>query len=134
MMWRNKEVYTSLDQSPICGLFFLDGDVISRANGIDWTRGMKSSAIIFPSGLMCEIENSPAPHIFLCGGLSVPFHGTRENAFDVVLAQDESGEYSLFKAGDTQLELWHHETETVWFIVYDNYSQHVIDVFVTEPY
>ena len=96
--------------------------------------GMKSSAIIFPSGLVCEIENSPAPHIFLCGGLSVPFYGTRENAFDAVLTQDESGECSLFKTGDTQLELWDHETETVWFISYDNDSQHVADVFVSQPY
>ncbi len=131
MKWCSKETYSPFDREPIHGLVFIDGDLVSRADLTDWTIGMKASAIAFPSGLICEIDCSSVPVIHLSGDLQIPFYSTRDEAYTTVLENTDGG-CSVFRVGETDLELWHHETETVWFVVYDSNAQKVADIAMTE--
>ncbi|MBZ0283110.1 MAG: hypothetical protein K8L97_20400 [Anaerolineae bacterium] len=132
MKWCSKETYTPFDRKPIPGLLFIDGDLVSRAGLTDWTIGMKASAIAFPSGLFCEIESCSMPIIYLCGGLQIPFYSTRDEAYTAILDQNDDGGCSVFRVGETDLELWHYDTETVWLVAYDSNNWTVADITVTQ--
>ncbi len=57
MSWYEKEHQTPFENTPITGLSFLHGDVLSRRYSQDWLRGKKYPLITFPSGTDREIRH-----------------------------------------------------------------------------
>jgi hypothetical protein len=61
MSWHEKDRPTPFDDKPIEGLWFLDGDILSRELNQSWTKGQKYPVIVFPSGQRCDLWESGDP-------------------------------------------------------------------------
>lgn len=139
MSWYNKEHITQLDTTQIEGAFFLHGDLIAR--GVKaliqdttywWSEGMKSPMIAFPSGevLPVEWDGQGIPLIHLFPGMDLPLFDTFERGVKRAGEQIKDSWFSLFGKGDTQLEVWSHQTEEVFFVIYDNEVGRIADVII----
>ena len=133
MSWYNKEAVTSVDNQSIEGLFFLYGSVFARLTGNYWASDLKSPRIVFPSGVERSLFASTCPLIQLFNSLDIPLFETRDEAYITVMEWNEDGCFSVFKTGHDQLELWDHETETIYRVTYDNQMGRVMDITLYVP-
>jgi hypothetical protein len=123
MAWIEKDKPTPFDAQPIRGLHFLDGDIVARHIGRDWTAGQKCPLVAFPSGHTCELWEASAPehggiaHVF--GELDLPLKDTRDAAFARASAIAEQCGYRARRVGETGLEVWGHDTDEHFLISYD---------------
>ena len=79
MGWFKKEEPTPFDEMPLAGLFFLDGDLLARLVGRDWTVGEKLPMIAFPSGEEFQLWEGGIVHIF--GEMDLLLKDTRDEAY-----------------------------------------------------
>ncbi len=127
-----KHVATPFDSAGIPGLFYLDGDLINRRSGRDWTRGMKYALLNFPSHTTYEIWagrrklNRFIVHLF--GEMDLALYADRDSAFIQANRIAEAVGYLAHKIGDTELEIIGHELEEHLIITYDNALKIMIDV------
>ena len=128
MAWYRKEAITPIDNQPIEGLFFLYGAMFAQYTGYSWAAELKSPRIVFPSGLERGLFASSCPLIQLFNSLDLPLFETRDEAYITAMEWNEDGCFSVFKDGEDQLELWDHETETIYKITYDDQAGKVIDI------
>lgn len=133
MSWYNKEAITAVDNQPIEGLFFLYGAIFAKLTGYKWATELKSPRILFPSGLERSLFASYCPLIELFDSLDLPLFETRDEAYTTAMEWNEDGCFSVFKQGENQLELWDHETETIYRVTYDNQIGQVRDVAIYKP-
>ena len=61
MAWIEKHQPTPFDNTPIDGLFFLDGDVLASIFLQDWTKGHMLPMIAFESGREFELWETGKP-------------------------------------------------------------------------
>jgi hypothetical protein len=137
MSWYSKEHETIFDRTPIEGLFFLHGDVISRQVNTLWTIGMKYPLIAFPSGLARELwdgrggEQSIIVHLF--GEMDLPLIADRDHAFEQANDIARQVGYRAEKRDENALELWGHDIDEHLLITYDNQVRRMLDVVLIEP-
>lgn len=133
MSWSEKGRPTPFDEPPINqGLFYLDGDILARFVGRDWTTGQKLPMISFPSGQEFQIWESSNPDaggiVHLFGELDLPFKGTRDQAFESASYIAEACGYSASKVGEHGLEVRGRETDDHFLVTYDPDAQQMLDV------
>lgn len=132
MSWVEKGAPTPFDGQPIQGLFYLDGDVLARRVGKDWTAGQKYPMVAFPSGVECllwepgEPEQLGVVHIF--GELDLPLSGTPEDAFERANDIAEQCGYLARRVGEDRLEVWGHDEDEHFLIAYDREQGRMADV------
>lgn len=132
MGWIEKERPTSFDNQPIPGLYFLDGDILARVIGRDWTSGQKYPMIAFPSGTQCDLWETSDPdaagivHIF--GELDLPFRDRRDRAFEQASYIAEACGYMARKVDNDRLEVRGHDTDEHVIIIYDNETGQMSDI------
>ena len=84
MSWQSKETLTIIDQHPIPGLFYLDGDQYSRVLERDATIGLKYPKLGFPSGrayaLVAADDQQLWVHLF--ADFALPLFADRDTAYN----------------------------------------------------
>lgn len=143
MAWVEKERKTSLDEFPIHGLFFLDGDVVARFLALKyadeesfnfnsaWLQGHKSARIELPSGTSFEAwESSPEAEatIHLFGEMDMSYRSTRDEALAHAKNIAEVLGYAVRARGETQLDVWSVEDDERFTLTYDNADRRLINV------
>jgi hypothetical protein len=132
MSWYHKEIQTQFEITPIDGLFFLDGDLIAREIGRDWTKGMKYPMVEFPSGTAFELwEIGAAVHtdiLHLFGEMDVLLTSSRDEAFKTAREIAELVGYIALLHGDSQLELVGHDEGEHLLLTFDNERRTIVDV------
>jgi hypothetical protein len=132
MGWTEKYQPTTFDTLPIHGLVFLDGDVLARRFGREWTKGQKYPLITFPSGIERQIwESSPEREaiVHFFGEMDLPYRSTRDDAFEHASRIAEVIAYGVRKRGEEQLDVWGEEEEEDRFtITYDNQERRIVNV------
>ena len=125
MGWIEKEQPTPFDaQPPVTGLYYVDGDVLARRMGRNWTAGQKLPMVVFPSGQTCELWEASHPeqtgivHIF--GELDLPLRDTRDRAFELANDIAEQCGYRARRVGDNGLAVYGHDDDENILVVYDN--------------
>src|SRR6266496_2541498 len=118
MSWSSKEQPTSFDATPIQGLFFLDGDILARVIGENWTKGMKFSMIAFPSGMECELWEGKTPTVHLFDEMDLPLYNTHESALQRATAIATAVGYLALARGETQLELHGFDNDEHLLVTY----------------
>ncbi|WP_238626084.1 DUF2958 domain-containing protein [Aggregatilinea lenta] len=137
MAWFKKEEPTPFDELPLAGLFFLDGDVLAKLWGRDWTAGEKYPMIAFPSGEEFELWASGNPekggivHIF--GEMDLPFRSTRDEAFRQANHVGEQCGYITRQIGENQLEVWGNDDDEHFLITYNNEASEIQDINKVKP-
>lgn len=137
MGWSKKEEPTPFDGLPLSGLFFLDGDILARLWGRDWTVGEKFPMIAFPSGEEFQIWESSNPerggivHIF--GEMDLPLKGTRDEAYAQACHVGEQCGYIARKIGDNQLEVWGNDDDEHFLITYNSQAGEIRDIAKVRP-
>ncbi|HMN11530.1 MAG TPA: DUF2958 domain-containing protein [Bellilinea sp.] len=137
MGWSKKEEPTPFDGMPLSGLFFLDGDILARLWGRDWTVGEKFPMIAFPSGEEFEIWESSNPerggivHIF--GEMDLPFKGTRDEAYAQASYIGEQCGYVARQIGENQLEVWGNDDDEHFLITYSSEAGEIQDITKVKP-
>lgn len=128
MPWHSKEQPSPLDAIPISGLQFLHGDVIAQQYRQEWTSGQAYPLITFPSGLTREVlaGSDPAVHIF--GTLKLPYHSTRDSAYEASLPVAEEYGYELDKAGERTLTIANPSTGRSYQLRFDNNKRELVDL------
>lgn len=132
MAWTEKEKPTPFDEHPIPGLYFVDGDLLARATGRDWTRGQKYPLIVFPSGLACDVWEPSDPeavgivHIF--GELDLPLADTRDRAYEEAFDIAEQCGYMVRKIGEDRLEVWGNDLGEHVLLTYDNLARRLVNI------
>lgn len=137
MGWSKKEEPTPFDGMPLSGLFFLDGDILARLWGRDWTAGEKFPMIAFPSGEEFQIWESSNPerggivHIF--GEMDLPLKGTRDEAYAQASYVGEQCGYIARQIGDNQLEVWGNDDDEHFLITYNSDAGEIQDIAKVKP-
>ena len=140
MSWHEKDRPTPFDNKPIEGLWFLDGDILSRELKQSWTKGQKYPVIVFPSGHHCDIWESSDPQnagiIHLYGEMDLRYNDTRDKAYQHAQYVAEQCGYLVQKIGDNQLKLVGHDRDERMIVTYDNDNKRMVDVALVEdePY
>ena len=93
MPWHEKYHTTPFDATPPQGLYFLDGDLLSKRYNQERTQGKKYPMISYPSGLQKELWNSSDDGgiINVFGALELLRNTTRDEGF--AGAMDFASEY-----------------------------------------
>ena len=131
MSWIEKEQPTPFDDRPPNGLFFLDGNVMARVIGRDWTEGQKLALIAF-SGRDFQIWESSDPdaggivHIF--GEMDLAYRQTRDQAYEHASHIAEQVGYIARKVGDDGLEVWGHDDEEHFLVTFDPEAGQMLDI------
>jgi hypothetical protein len=133
MGWIEKDKPSPLDDQPIEGLFWLDGDVMARFVNRDWTKGYKLPLIAFPSGEEFEIWPSSNPEIIgivhLFGELDLSLKGhNRASAFEHAFDVAEQCGYAVYPVGEDQLEVWGHDVDEHYLLTFDNEARLIANV------
>ncbi len=137
MTWIEKAQPTPLDDKPIEGLWFLDGDQLARRLAQDWTRGQKYPLIVFPSKLECDIWPAGNPEaiaiVHLFGEMDLPLGVDRDTAFESANAIAEQAGYIARRIGEDTLEVWGHGYHEHLKIVFDNEARRMVNIIaITE--
>lgn len=133
MSWYEQAHSSPFEREPIEGVWLLYGDICARLWGRDWPQGMKRPSIVFPSGAMCELWGVRYPIVHISDMVDLPLNEDRDTAFVTALEWNEDSYYSVFKVDDDQLEVWDHNTESVYRICYDNAQERISDVRWLDP-
>lgn len=139
MPWYEKKQHIPLDETPIEGLSYLDGDLLAlylaqEANphaifAKSWTEGMELPLITFPSGLEFHIwegKNSPRVHLF--GVMDLALYATRDQTLAHIDQIAEQAGYLIRPKGDEQLEVMGQDADEQFIITYDNGKGVIMDV------
>lgn len=131
MSWYEKSQPTSFDTNPIEGLYYLNGDALSRVLRTPYLEGQKLPLVVFPSGIELEIwessENGNAiVHLF--GEMDLPYRQTRNAAFTQAQKVAEQLGYVVKKVSKYQLELQGYEDEEHFLITYHSALDRMEDV------
>ncbi len=132
MTWVEKSQPTPFDEQPWPGLLFLDGDMLARVVGRDWTRGQKLPVMVFPSGMPFHLWEAGTPeagaivHVF--GEMDLPFKDTRDRAFEQASEVAEQVGYAVQKVGEDGLEVWGHDEDEHFLITYDPETGQMRDI------
>jgi len=137
MGWSKKEEPTPFDGIPLSGLFFLDGDILARLWGRNWTAGEKFPMIAFPSGEEFQIWESSNPerggivHIF--GEMDLPLKGNRDEAYAQACHVGEQCGYVARQIGESQLEVWGNDDDEHFLITYNSQAGEIQDIAKVKP-
>lgn len=132
MTWHSKEQPVPFTSLPMPGLQFLHGDVIAKRYRQDWTAGKKYPLIQFPSGLEREVlagsdqPEQPAIHIF--GALAIPYHSTRDAAYETSLSVASDYGYEVSAQGNDTLVIVNPDAGRSYRLTYDNDAQTLVDL------
>lgn len=136
MPWVEKHRSISMDQQPVDGLFYLDGDQLAYWTEKPWTEGQKYPLIIFPSGQECDLFETRNPadigivHIF--GEMDLPLVHQRNDAFLQAQNIAEQCGYAVSKIGENRLEVWGHDVDEHFVLHYNNENQRLVDVIAVK--
>ncbi|MEO8611649.1 MAG: DUF2958 domain-containing protein [Chloroflexota bacterium] len=132
MSWYRKEAPTPFEQQPLEGLFFLDGNLVSRVVEQQWTEGMKYPMISFPSGAAFELWESNLLHFF--GEMDLSLFSTRDEGQKSASDIASIIGYLAIPRGDSQLELVGQDTDEHFLLTFDNAQRRIVDaVPMTNP-
>lgn len=121
MPWYTKEHTTSLEQTPIEGLWFLIGDVLAEPYHQAQLRGKRYPLITFPSGLTREIWTRDAHHtlIHLFGGVELERTSSCDAAYDSLRVMAEQYGYQVVKYGSSRLVLLNPQTGYGYTLIFN---------------
>lgn len=133
MSWHFKEQETVFDQTPLPGLFFLDGDAYSRVVERDTTIGMKYPKISFPSGLAYEVYERGDKEVWvhLFGEFEVPLFSNRDMAFahlKRLIAPSEHAAYFVHPVDYDGVLIWGKTERERLLVNYDQSFQLINDI------
>lgn len=127
-----KNAVTPFDAAPINGLFFLDGDLVGRKTGQNWTQGMKYPLLNFPSHTTYEIWAGRGKNrrfiVHLFGEMDLELYSDRDSAFVHAHRIAEAVGYLVHKGEETEIEVIGHDLAEHLIITYDNAQKVMVDV------
>jgi len=130
MPWHEKNYTTPFDTEPPQGLYFLDGDLLSKRYNQERTQGKKYPVIAYPSGLQRELwvgsDNAGIINIF--GALELPRKTTRDQGFEGAKEFASEYGYTLAKRGEHELLVFNPVTALGYALTYDNRAQTITNV------
>lgn len=130
MTWVEKNRPTSLDETPIPGLFLVDGDMLYALYRDERFCAMKCPAIAFPSGVVRILNEAELPGhevtLQLFQELEMPVRAGAVD-FQVLTKQAQEQGYSSVRTGKREVEL--EDTSGERFrVVYDVTSGYIQDI------
>ena len=130
MPWHEKNHTTPFDAAPPQGLYFLDGDLLSKRYNQEWTQGKKYPVISYPSGLQRELldssDNGESINVF--GAFKLPRQTTRDEGFQGAVEFSSEYGYSIARRGNNELLVFHPLTAQGYAITYDNRTGSIANV------
>lgn len=130
MPWHEKNHITPFDAEPPQGLYFLDGDLLSKRYDQEQTRGKKYPVIAYPSGLQRELWDSfdDGGIINVFGALELQRKTTRDKGFAGAMDFASEYGYTIAKRGENELLVFNPFTAHGYAVTYDNRVQTIINV------
>jgi hypothetical protein len=134
MAWFNKEHLTQFDKAelPIHGLLFVDGDVLAKILQLEWTKGMKSPMVMFPSNNAFPLLETSRPEtgatVNLIDVLDLPLYSNRDEAFVQAHKIAEEAGYFVTKQGEDQLKIVGQDDNEHFLLTYDNVNRRIENV------
>jgi Protein of unknown function (DUF2958) len=130
MAWHEKNHPTPFDAAPPQGVYFLDGDLLSRRYTQEWIQGKKYPVVSYPSGLMRELTDSPENGVIIniFGAFDLPTHTTRDQGFERASEFAVECGYSVARRGNNELLVFHPHTAHGYAIVYDSRVNHIANI------
>jgi hypothetical protein len=131
MAWLEKGQSASFEHQPIDGLFFFDGDAVSREWQQPLTARLKYPMIAFPSGVHCQLWEgrdpaNPIVHIF--GELDLPLKTTRDQALAQVRELAQELRYGVWPFDSFGIQVLGHDRDERVLLIYDEERQSLVDV------
>lgn len=134
MGWVEKGTLTQFDQQLelLTGLWYLDGDILARFVGRNWTVGQKLPMVAFPSGAEFQLWETGNPNaggiVHVYGEMDLSFKGTRDQAFEHATYVAEQCGYAVSKVGEDGLKVQGHDPDEHFLITYDNETGQMRDI------
>ncbi len=130
MPWHEKNHTTPFDTAPPQGLYFLDGDLLSKRYNQERTQGKKYPVIAYPSGLQRELWDSSDDGgiINVFGALELLRKTTRDEGFAGAMDFASEYGYTIAKRGENELLVFNPFTAHGYAVTYDNRVQTITNV------
>lgn len=144
MSWVEKRTPTTLDERPIHGLHFVDGDILARLLILkygavespffdpNWLKNQKLPQVEFPSELSFDIWETSSPErggiVHLFGEMDLPYFDTRDSAWEKAKDIAEQVGYLARRRGESQLAVIGHDDGEQYLITYDEAERRMADV------
>lgn len=148
MSWIEKKRRTTLDDLPIHGLHYFDGDVLARLFALkyaetktplfnpDWLKEQKLPQVQFPSGMTFDVWETSNPEsggiVHIYGEMDLPYFDTRDRAWEQANDIAEQVGYLARKQGENQLEVIGHDAGEHFLITYDNQERRIADIVLVK--
>lgn len=144
MSWIEKQSRNRLDNLPIHGLHFLDGDILARILALkyssvavpffnpEWLKNQKMPQVEFPSGEAFDIWETSDPQsggiIHIYGEMDLPYFSTRDETWDRANDIAEAVGYLARKRGENGLEVIGHDDGEHYLITYNNQERRMENI------
>lgn len=132
MPWYSKEQPTPFDNSPLEGLSFLNGDILSQLYHQEWIAGKKYPLISFPSGLSREVWESAQQRdeasVQILGVLDLPYKSTSDEAHERLLALPEEQGLVVSRYRANTLRILSRYSGRGYYISYDDQAERMTDI------
>lgn len=130
MPWHEKGNQTPFDTVPITGQLQLDGDLLAQRYRQNWLKDHKYPTIVFPSGLIRELWDSPdgSGFVNIFGAFELLRQGSRDEGFTQAIEFADQYGYTVARRGDTELLLFHPITARGYQVTYDNNVRSITNV------
>lgn len=144
MSWIEKKQHTTLDDLPIHGLHYLDGNMLARLFALkyaeaktplfnpEWLKEQKVPQVQFPSGMTFDIWETSSPEsggiVHIYGEMDLPYFDTRDRAWEQANDIADQVGYIARKWGENSLEVIGHDAREHFLITYDNQERRIADI------
>ena len=130
MPWHEKNHTTPFDAAPPQGLYFLDGDLLSKRYNQERTQGKKYPVIAYPSGLQRELWDSSDDGgiINVFGALELQRKTSRDEGFAGAMDFASEYGYTIAKRRENELLAFNPFTGHGYAVTYDNKTQIITNV------
>jgi hypothetical protein len=136
--WIERDQPTPFDHSPITARRDLNGDKLALKYHQPWIEGKKYPVIHFPSGTEREIVpgrgNASDPHIHIFGSLELPYHSSRDEAFERALPFVQEQGLILSKEHEQGLRIANPQTHRSYALTFDNEVRCIRDIRLFPQY
>ena len=130
MTWVEKNRPTSVDETPIPGLFLVDGDMLYALRDDDRFRAQKCPAVAFPSGVVRVLNTGDildTTTVQLFEELDVPVKADERHFRELIEGVLDWG-YGATRVGDWEVELEDTISGERFRVVYDRITGYIQDV------
>jgi hypothetical protein len=132
MAWMNKEIPLTFDREPMEGFGYFHGDLMAKRYRQDWMQGKKYPLLTLPTLTRELLSQNEQPFVRLFGHLQLPYHVTRDEAFDIFAEPLSAPEpTAVIRKGEDVIDIRKLMSKQGYLLTFDNAERRIANIVHT---